>query len=153
MSSGAIVPRGRRSHSPGSSGSEDERDRSPLAKARHVLKDTFSQSNSGLGVGVLGAIVGGIAAREASEATLRARGKSHSGEHDKSTLVSTIIGAAVGGLGANALEKRLESAKKKDEEKREEGGRRSHGPIRGANADYYDNDDYDYVYDRKTRHR
>lgn len=95
MSSGAIVPRGRRSHSPASSGSEDERDRSPLAKARHALKDTFSQSNSGLGVGVLGAIVGGIAAREASEATLRARGKSHSGDHDKSTLVSTLIGAAV----------------------------------------------------------
>ena len=98
MSSGAIVPRGRRPHSPASSvSSEDrDRDRSPMAKARHVLKDTFSQSNSGLGVGVLGAIVGGIAAREASEATIRARGKGHSGDHEKSRLVSTIIGAAVG---------------------------------------------------------
>ena len=59
----------------------------------------------------------------------------------------------MGGLGANALEKRLETAKKKDEVTREEGDRRPHGSGRGANADYYDNDDYDYVYDRKTRHR
>ncbi|KUI59939.1 hypothetical protein VP1G_07157 [Cytospora mali] len=89
------------------------RDSSPLDKARHLIDNAFTNSNTGLGVGVLGAIVGGLAAREAREATAH-RSQSH-GRHgnDKGPLVYTIIGAAVGGLAANALEKRIEIARVK----------------------------------------
>lgn len=90
--------------------------RAPMDKARHVIENTFSSSNSGLGVGVLGAIVGGLIAREASEATThRTRGRGHHGS-DKAPLVSAFVGAAVGGLAANALEKRIEVARVKTAE-------------------------------------
>ena len=93
---------------------------SPLGRAKHVLHHTFSQSTSGLGVGVLGAIVGGLSAREASLAASR-RGGHHRGgdESNKAALLSTIVGAAVGGLGANALEKRIESSRKKNKDEQD----------------------------------
>lgn len=192
-SSGALLtrrqsdrPRSRsRSRSRSSSGSGHERNVSPLSKARHVFNQTFSHSTSGLGVGVLGAIVGGLAAREASEATVRARNNNnHDGdhhhrpeshrEHQKSRLISTIVGAAVGGLGANALEKRLEAARERDREKQAEwerkwgkdGGAERHrerdrepDDIRrgrrrkSRDDDSNDDDDYDYVYDDRSRGR
>ncbi|ROW12955.1 hypothetical protein VPNG_04760 [Cytospora leucostoma] len=90
--------------------------RDPVDKARHVIENTFSSSNSGLGVGVLGAIVGGLIAREASEATAHiSRGHGHHGS-DKAPLVSALVGAAVGGLAANALEKRIEVTRAKTAE-------------------------------------
>lgn len=113
----------------------------PLRKA----KDLFSPSTAALGVGVLGAIVGGLAAREATEHAVSHRhhksNKSydgHSGHHSsrsrkeeererKAALISTIVGAAVGGLGANAIERKLEEKKKMQEEERrvrERGGYR-----------------------------
>ncbi|KAH6848274.1 hypothetical protein B0I37DRAFT_406041 [Chaetomium sp. MPI-CAGE-AT-0009] len=68
---------------------------SPLYnKAQALLASTFTPSTSGLGVGVLGAIVGGLAAREASEAIAGkdrdrdARASSHHGHgHHHGALV------------------------------------------------------------------
>ncbi|KAK0613605.1 hypothetical protein B0T14DRAFT_591474 [Immersiella caudata] len=98
------------------SASSTHRPHSPLSKAKHVLEHSFSSSTSGLGVGVLGAIVGGLAAREASGAASKKgghHGHGGGGKNDKGALISTIVGAAVGGLGANAIEKRLEASRKK----------------------------------------
>ncbi|KAL1903683.1 hypothetical protein Sste5346_000312 [Sporothrix stenoceras] len=86
---------------------------SPLEKVKHAADKTFSTSKSGIGVGVLGALVGGFAAHEAAEAASRARDKRdhrHHGskDHQKAALISTLVGAAVGGLGANAIGKRIE---------------------------------------------
>ncbi|KAB5585766.1 hypothetical protein GE09DRAFT_1234428 [Coniochaeta sp. 2T2.1] len=99
--------------------SDDDRPKSPLGKAKHIMSHTFSDSNSGLGVGVMGAIIGGLAAREATEAAGR-KGKGGGGHsrrasnaNDGAALLSTIVGAAVGGLGANALEKRIEKSRSK----------------------------------------
>ncbi|KAK3387724.1 hypothetical protein B0H63DRAFT_164409 [Podospora didyma] len=131
--SALLVPhRGRRDSYSNSSVDEDhddekDRDRrranSPMSKARHVLQTTFSQSTSGLGVGVLGAVIGGLAAREASEKARQSQqghhgrgggsSSSHSKKDDHAALISTILGAAVGGLGANAIEKRVEKSRKK----------------------------------------
>ncbi|KAJ9157028.1 hypothetical protein NKR19_g3940 [Coniochaeta hoffmannii] len=118
--------RGRRDRDRGrDSDSEDdrprrERPRSPLDQARHIVQNTFSDSTSGLGVGVMGAIIGGLAAREATEAATRKGGKggrsrrgSDNSNNQGAALLSTIVGAAVGGLGANALEKRIEDSKNK----------------------------------------
>jgi len=90
-----------------------ERSRSPLDTVRHGLRDSFTDSSAGLGASVLGAIVGGLAAREASDVAARRRHGSHppAGGSDKVRLVSTLVGAAVGGLGANALGRKLEDSK------------------------------------------
>jgi hypothetical protein len=135
-----------------------------------MLQHTFTPSASGLGIGVLGAIVGGLAAKEASEAAARSRNHGHSkgrDENHKLGLISTIVGAAVGGLGANALEKRIEMSKEKMKDEQEAREKRWHrdggsgrgdrdplGPGRGRSLD--DDDDYDsegdYVYrNRRTR--
>ncbi|KAK7747938.1 hypothetical protein SLS53_001190 [Cytospora paraplurivora] len=146
--------------------------RDPVDKARHVVENTFSSSNSGLGVGVLGAIVGGLIAREASEATAhRSRGHGHH-RSDKAPLVSALVGAAVGGLAANALEKRIEVARAKTAEDedaweskwcRDSKGRRTgrDGVIedfdkretrrRANNMSYQDAADYEAVYYRSRR--
>lgn len=90
-----------------------EKDHHKLDKAKHALTSSFSHTSSGLGVGVLGAIVGGLAAREASE---HVGGEHHHKGKKTNThqqLISTIVGAAVGGLGANAIEKRLEVSRRK----------------------------------------
>ncbi|OIW27746.1 hypothetical protein CONLIGDRAFT_449009 [Coniochaeta ligniaria NRRL 30616] len=109
---------------------DDDRDRptSPLGKAKSVMQNTFSDSTSGLGVGVMGAIIGGLAAREATEAASRkanakgggGRSRRGSDANQGAALLSTLVGAAVGGLGANALEKRIEKSrnKTKDEQGR-----------------------------------
>ncbi|KAK0705403.1 hypothetical protein B0H67DRAFT_675159 [Lasiosphaeris hirsuta] len=108
------------------------------SKARHVLENTFSQSTSGLGVGVLGAIVGGLAAREASERG--SHGHGHGGHHrkeGKGVLISTIVGAAVVGLGANAIEKRVE--RRRREKREEEGrGRKEGGGFHGSDAEGFE---------------
>ncbi len=105
-----------------------ERDsRSPLGKVKHVADKTFSTSTSGIGASVLGAIVGGFAAHEASEAATRARdkrgGRDHrhqgSKDHQRAKLISTIVGAAVGGLGANAIEKRIEHRRRDSDRDRD----------------------------------
>jgi len=160
------------------SDSESHRPNSPLAKARHVLEQSFSSSTSGLGVGVLGAIVGGLAAREASEAAgKKGGGHHHHSKDNKGALISTIVGAAVGGLGANAIEKRLELSRKKTKTEqdawekkwgREEGnGNRKRGDDRDSRElrdaeegrgrrgrrgeDYSSGEDSDYEEDRRRR--
>ncbi|KAI0137170.1 hypothetical protein BJ170DRAFT_46338 [Xylariales sp. AK1849] len=110
--------RGRSRHGRDYEEDEDDdditRDRSPIAKARNALKDTFSDSRTGLGVGVLGALVGGLAAREAAEATSRHGGGHRATEAQKrNQLLSTVVGAAVGALGANAVERRIEHNREK----------------------------------------
>ncbi|KAK9417558.1 hypothetical protein SUNI508_08709 [Seiridium unicorne] len=89
------------------------RDRSPIGKAKKVLENTFTDSTTGLGVGVLGALVGGLAAHEAAEATSRHGGGHHNDAQRRNQLLSTVVGAAVGALGANAVEKRLELNREK----------------------------------------
>ena len=132
---------------------------SPLGRAKHVLHHTFSQSTSGLGVGVLGAIVGGLSAREASLAASR-RGGHHRGgdESNKAALLSTIVGAAVGGLGANALEKRIESSRKKGKDEQDAwelkwGRNSSHALARGGDRDRDRDRDHARDKDRDRDHR
>ncbi|KAI1803830.1 hypothetical protein F4811DRAFT_313602 [Daldinia bambusicola] len=97
------------------------RTRTPIDKARNFVDNNFSNSTAGLGVGVLGALVGGLAAREAVEATNKSS-NGHNGHHHhemspdqkRKQLIGTVVGAAVGALGANAVEKRLEMRREKD---------------------------------------
>ncbi|KAH9898637.1 hypothetical protein F4778DRAFT_189059 [Xylariomycetidae sp. FL2044] len=93
--------------------------RSPVDKARQFVDNTFSDSPTGLGVGVLGAVVGGLAAREAAEATRGYHGGDSESDHRRNTLISTVVGAAVGALGANAVEKRLQVNNEKHRIKQE----------------------------------
>lgn len=100
----------------------DHSPRSPVQDARHLIHNTFSNSNSGLGIGVLGALAGGLIAHEATGANAaKSRARSHgrrAADH-KSPLIPTIVGAAVAGLAANAFEKRMEVAKVRNAEKQE----------------------------------
>ncbi|RYC60697.1 hypothetical protein CHU98_g5523, partial [Xylaria longipes] len=52
-----------------SNDSDDGRTRSPMEKAKRFVDNTFTDTTTGLGVGVLGALVGGLAAREAVDLT------------------------------------------------------------------------------------
>ncbi|KAI3317599.1 hypothetical protein HD806DRAFT_526955 [Xylariaceae sp. AK1471] len=101
--------------------SDDGRPRTPIEKARKIVGNTFTDTTRGLGVGVLGALVGGLAAREAVDLTGRQHHKGHhdDAEHKRNQLISTVVGAAVGALGANAVEKRIENNRARDEIKQE----------------------------------
>lgn len=123
--------------------------RTPASQARSAVDKSFSASSSGIGVGLLGAIVGGLAAREVSSAALPTRSKSELDdaidgggkgpytdprdgsvyypphprarrpssadrkEAQTTRMVSTVVGAIIGGLGANAIERRLETSRQK----------------------------------------
>ncbi|KAH8769788.1 hypothetical protein F5883DRAFT_551975 [Diaporthe sp. PMI_573] len=119
--------KGRRSADDHSPARHDDGPRSPIQDARHLIHNTFSNSNSGLGLGVLGALAGGLIAHEASGGNgARSRARSHGrrGPDHKSPLIPTIVGAAVAGLAANAFEKRMEVAKVRNAEKQEAWERR-----------------------------
>ncbi|KAL2755840.1 hypothetical protein ACRALDRAFT_1070969 [Sodiomyces alcalophilus JCM 7366] len=125
--------------------------RGPIDKARDAVDQTFSQTPAGLGVGLLGAVVGGLAARRVNDSAARARrhrtasspsppgwrsrhsprsyssssrfspvhsrNDSRSDEDDaakRSRLISTAVGAVVGGLGANAVERRFEDSRERN---------------------------------------
>lgn len=134
----------------------------PIGKARQVFKENFSNSTSGLGIGILGAVVGGLAAREVVEANTQSKSRSGRRQHSESHLLSTLVGAAVGGFGANALEKKLNAAKEKNAEQqdrweqkfgRDDQGDRDRGRGRSRRRSG-DDDEYDYVYDTpRTRSR
>ncbi|KAI1201589.1 hypothetical protein F5X97DRAFT_25593 [Nemania serpens] len=102
--------------------SDDGRTWAPIGKAKKLVGNTFTDSAVGLGVGVLGALVGGLAAREAVDMTSN-RQHQRSGdhrrrddaEHRRNQLIGTVVGAAVGALGANAVEKRIEARRAGDE--------------------------------------
>lgn len=157
------------------------RDRSPptdpVRKAQNAIKDAFTNSTSGVSVGVLGAIIGGLVAREASGAATtnssssktkpdhgeggrRRSGNHHHHHHhqkrypaeqERTRLISTLVGAAVGGFGANALEKRIEVAKERTAEKEEAWEQKWGQSSRDRMADGMDNcDDSD---DDRSRRR
>ncbi|SPO05787.1 uncharacterized protein DNG_08474 [Cephalotrichum gorgonifer] len=132
--------RRRRSRSTSSSYQSSASPRRP-DRARSVIKDTFTDSRSGVGVGILGAIVGGIVAHEVSHATARARNRKAAAEDDdddddktrrsepgkdsrKTRRLATLAGAVIGGLGANAIGKRFEESRERDNQKRDEWVRR-----------------------------
>lgn len=148
------------------------RDRSPpmdpVQRAQSAIKDAFTKSTSGVGVGVLGAIIGGLVAREASDAAVTSsssskitpghgggRGRSGNYHHsrkrapaemERTRLISTLVGAAVGGFGANALEKRIEVARERTAEKEETWERKWGKDSRGRRVDRmedYDDSDED----------
>lgn len=81
----------------------DERERGG-GGIRDKLEDTFDVSGRGLGVGIAGAVVGGLAGREFG-------GKQHR-QRD------IILGALVGGLGANVAENKWREYKGHKEERR-----------------------------------
>ncbi|KAI0202553.1 hypothetical protein F4808DRAFT_66007 [Astrocystis sublimbata] len=100
----------------------DDRARTPLDGAKKFVDNTFTSSTTGLGVGVLGALVGGLAAREAVDYTSnRQHGHGHRSrkedleQHKRNQLIGAVVGAAVGALGANAVEKRIEKKRVEDD--------------------------------------
>lgn len=118
-----LSPRRRRPRSlppPARRKRHDDGPRGPIQDARHLIHSTFSNSNSGLGIGVLGALAGGLIAHEASGSNA-AKSRSHGRRRPdhKSPLIPTIVGAAVAGLAANAFEKKVEVAKVRNAEKQE----------------------------------
>jgi uncharacterized protein YcfJ len=140
---------------------------------RHAVKDTFTDTPSGLGVGILGAVVGGLVAHEASHAATRRRSKTprdeeyhrtHSGKEKEkdqaSRTLATLAGALVGGLGANAVERKFGEVRVRDRERQEASvkkwGKESdlapydrRRPGEGRYGD--DEDEDDYVYDDRRR--
>ncbi|KAI0181835.1 hypothetical protein GGR52DRAFT_57604 [Hypoxylon sp. FL1284] len=115
-----------------SEGSDEERERTPVDKARKFVDNNFSNSGTGLGVGVLGALMGGLAVREAVDAKTKHDGHRRDPDHKRNQLIGTVVGAAVGALGANAVEKRLEVQREKDQVRQ---GRWDRKFRPGANAD------------------
>ncbi|KAI2641989.1 hypothetical protein GGS21DRAFT_486846 [Xylaria nigripes] len=111
-------------HSDGND-SEDERARWAIEKAINFVDNTFTDSTTGLSVGVLGALVGGLAGREAVDLT--SGRPQHKGSHvdedenefelRRNKLIGTLVGAAIGALGANAVEKRIELRRAREETK------------------------------------
>ncbi|XXG97570.1 hypothetical protein Hte_003875 [Hypoxylon texense] len=117
-----------------SDGSGEDRARTPVDKARKFVDNTFSNSTTGLGVGVLGALVGGLAAREAVDAKTKHDGHRRDPDHKRNQLIGTMVGAAVGALGANAVEKRIEVHREKDRVRQERWDRK-YRPGAGTGAD------------------
>ena len=78
--------------------SRSRSDKGDLDKWRGKLDETFDTTMQGLGVGLAGAVVGGLAGRE--------YGKKHKNR-------DILIGALVGGLGANAAENKWVQSKGK----------------------------------------
>ncbi|KAK8009225.1 hypothetical protein PG991_011776 [Apiospora marii] len=124
-------------------GDRDGDNSSPLEKARNLFKDTFSDSTAGLGVGMVGALLGGLAAREAAEATSH-HGRHHSQDSNeeaaarRNQTLATMVGAAVGALGANAVEKRLELGRDRDRVEQEKSRDRDRGYRRSSRGDEHD---------------
>lgn len=115
---------------------------------------------------MIGAIVGGLAAREASRASGSRQGHHGRKEEDKKVMLSTLVGATVGGLGANAVERRIESGREKtrvEQERwekkwgKEKGsdaraiGRDERGKSRSPRSS--DEGESDHVYERRRRRR
>ncbi|KAK8087226.1 hypothetical protein PG994_002200 [Apiospora phragmitis] len=131
----------------------DEENSSPLEKARNLLKGTFTDSTAGLGVGVVGALLGGLAAREAAEATSH-HGRHHSQDSNeeaaarRNQALATMVGAAVGAFGANAVEKRLELGRDRDRVEQERSRDRTYR--RGSRGDDHDRASLAYM-DMKRR--
>jgi hypothetical protein len=113
-----------------------------------------------LGVGLLGAIVGGLAAREASGVAVRKHESKSSGgggrrspgqskDQDKAMLISTLVGAVVGGLSANAIEKKVEQQVRKRNQHRQDSWERKFG--KESDLPHYDTGDVREVDHERTR--
>ncbi|UNI16217.1 hypothetical protein JDV02_002677 [Purpureocillium takamizusanense] len=160
---------------------DDDRSRSrgvsrgadPMSRARGIVHDNFSHSATGIGVGILGAVVGGIVANKASEAAFKhrhktsGRGRRHSDEAAP-RMVSTILGAVAGGLGANAIANKVEDSRDRGRQRQlawegrygpeedlphYDSGRPGDLDHKNGRGRLYrgDDDDYDYVYDDDRR--
>lgn len=111
---------------------EDDYELNTDRRARSI-QNNFSQTRAGIGAGIVGAVVGGLAANQASEAAFRRKKKQsglprrHSAEA-MPRIVSTVLGAVAGSLGANAITHKVEDL----------GARRKHEQV---------------VWERKRRHR
>lgn len=86
-------------------------------------KDLFTDSPTGLAGGAVGALVGGLAAREAQ--------KDRKGDPD---AVLTLLGAAVGGLAANAVVGKGEDKRQVEERVLHGSKDREHRRSRGSNG-------------------
>lgn len=108
----------------GSDHSGEDRSRSPVNMTKHFVNDNFSNSAASFGVSMLGALVGGLAAREAVELTgkqnSRHRDHQEDSDYKRNQMIGTVVGAAVGALGANAFEKRLDSNREKEKRREHE---------------------------------
>lgn len=145
-----------------------DRSESPIARARSTVQDNLTNSTAGIGASLLGAVVGGFAAREASAAARRHRDKSARGnrrysdkeqENDnRIAMLSTLVGAVAGGLGANVLTNKFEDGRAKSKDTQREWERR-HG--REEDLPHYDDgrkggdrretyNDRDYSRDRRS---
>ncbi len=136
-------------------------DESPLSRVRSAVEDHFTNSTTGIGASVVGAMAGGYAANKASGMAFnhhqREKGgrhgrgrhhrqRRHSGGDERNVpqAVSTLLGAVAGGLGANAIAHRVEESRDKKSSRHQlawDGGSR-----RSRDDDYDDYDD-DYGYD------
>lgn len=96
-----------------------ERSPDPVHRARGIINSNFSQTRAGIGAGIVGAVVGGLIAKQASEAAFRRRQKQSGRPRRHSTenvprVASTVLGAVAGALGANAITHRLEDARERN---------------------------------------
>ncbi|EQL03661.1 hypothetical protein OCS_00617 [Ophiocordyceps sinensis CO18] len=142
----------------------------PPERARGIVQDSFSQTSTGIGYGLLGAVVGGFVANRASEAALkqRRRTSSHGGQSADEARLFTVLGAVAGGLGANAVARKVEDDRERhrlrmwqgrygseDDLGRYESSRRTGMESRGRLP--HDAGAHDYVYDERrfsrSRHR
>ncbi|KJZ78869.1 hypothetical protein HIM_01642 [Hirsutella minnesotensis 3608] len=148
---------------------EDARAADPVERARSIVQDNFSQTTTGLGVGLLGAVVGGFVANRASEIALNQRRSSSSSGRSRGSsatprLVSTVLGAVAGGLGANAIARKVETERQKHRQQMWEGRYASDDDLGryesskknelerwGYWKDEDEDDDDDYVYDVERR--
>ncbi|KAH7021124.1 uncharacterized protein B0I36DRAFT_333823 [Microdochium trichocladiopsis] len=114
--------RTRRRSGSGSDYSDNDGPKSPMDRALLFVNDNFSSSTAGLGVSVLGALVGGLAAREAVEVTGKQGRRHHHDDPDykRNQMIGTVVGAAVGALGANAFEKRIENNRERERRREQE---------------------------------
>lgn len=108
-----------------SRGAESSRDR-PRSSGDTGIKKVFSDSDKGLASGAIGAVAGGLLAYEA--------GKSN---RKRDPWLATLLGAAIGGLGANALEKQYQKKKEGRVLEEERWERKFGGGDGGRNDDRY----------------
>ncbi|KAG8413764.1 hypothetical protein J3459_015097 [Metarhizium acridum] len=98
---------------------DNEHSPDSMNQTRGVIQNNFSQTKAGIGAGIVGAVIGGLVAKQASEAAFRHKQK-QSGRprrHSSETIprmASTVLGAVAGALGANAVTHRLEDARERN---------------------------------------